>query len=292
MSFFLRNFNLDQLYWYLEFGPSKRKISPDELKKNLHEIDRPVFFLSTGRTGTKWFAKLFSYDRKLKAIHAPAPDLAAQNIFAYLLQKEQQYKKEQLNDIMSQIFMAGRETYLRYSYKCMRRYLETNNHITFFAYAIAELLPQARFIHIHRHPGDFVSSGLKRSWFQENSAAIRQIEPSEHDSAVSWSVLNPIQKIGWLWNETNEFIEDFKSTVPKERVFTFNFSEMNVESLNELITFTEAKVSESKVKSLMKKKINSQHFKSSELYESWNSKDKQDLAEVCNPLASRYGYML
>lgn len=289
---FLKHYNAEQLYWAAEFGRSKRKISVDELKQNLHLIDRPVFFLSTGRTGTQWFAHLFSSIKGIKAYHAPAPDLASQNCFAYRIQKEAQQSKDLDNEILKHIFLAGREQYLRYSYKCQRRYLETNNHITFFAHSIADMLPQAKFIHIHRHPGDFVSSGLKRQWYQEDGSTIRQIEPATPESKVPWAGLNLIQKIGWLWNETNEFIEDFKSSVPKERVSTFNFSEMTVDSLGELIEFSEANVSESKVKRLMKKKLNSQHFTSSEKYESWNSKDKQDLAEICSPLASRYGYML
>ena len=157
---FLKNFNSDQLYWHYTFGRSKRKISVDELKKNLQLIDRPVFFLSTGRTGTQWFAHLFSSAHGLKAYHAPDPDLAAQNCFAYKIQKQDPINKEETHEILSHIFLAGREQHLRYSYKCMRRYLETNNHLTFFASAIADLLPQAKFIHVHRHPGDFVSSGF------------------------------------------------------------------------------------------------------------------------------------
>jgi hypothetical protein len=292
ISFFLKNFNFEQLYWYFEFGPSKRKISPDQLKQSLHEIESPVFFLSTGRTGTKWFANLYSYDRKIKAFHAPAPDLAAQNIFAYYLQKEQKHKKEQLYEILSQIFLAGRETYLRYSYKCGRRYLETNNHITFFAYAIAELLPKARFIHIHRHPGDFVSSGLKRNWYRGGVDEIRQITPVVGQDKENWSGYHMIEKIGWLWNETNSYIETFKKSLPSERIFTFDFSSMDFDSLIDLMLFTEAGISEKQIRKKIERKLNYQQFQSSEIYSNWTDAEKQMLADVCEPLAKKYQYKL
>lgn len=289
---FLKNFNSDQLYWYYEFGRSKRKISVDELKMNLHLIDRPIFFLSTGRTGTQWFAHLFSPASGLKVYHAPSPDLAAQNCYAYKIQKQGLLKREESNEILSHVFLAGREQYLRYSYKCFRRYMETNNHITFFAYTIADLLPQAKFIHIHRHPGDFVSSGLKRKWFLDNTSDIRQIEPVEGSFDTTWSSFNSIQKIGWLWKETNEFIEEFKNSIPEERIYTLDFSSMSVESLGELIEFTETKVSEKRGKRLIDKKLNVQRFSASEKYSNWTGKDKNDLAEICNPLATKYGYTL
>ncbi len=289
---FLKNFNSDQLYWYYEFGRSERKISVDELKMNLQLIDRPVFFLSTGRTGTQWFAHLFSSVSGLKAYHAPSPDLAAQNCYAYKIQKQDLLKREETHEILSHIFLAGREQYLRYSYKCLRRYMETNNHITFFAYTIADLLPQAKFIHIHRHPGDFVSSGLKRKWFLDDTSDIRQIKPVERSFDPTWSSFNSIQKIGWLWKETNEFIEEFKNSIPEEKFYTLDFSSMSVESLGELIEFTETKVSEKRVRSLINKRLNVQRFSASEKYNNWTGKDKDDLAEICNPLATKYGYTL
>lgn len=292
MTFFLKNFNYEQLYWYFEFGRPKRKITADELRNHLQDIDRPVFFLSTGRTGTKWFADLFSCDHKIKAFHAPSPDLAAQNLFAYGLQENETFKKEQLNEILSQIFLAGRESQLRYSYKCMRRYLETNNHITFFAYALAELLPQSRFIHIYRHPGDFVSSGLKRNWYSEEGKELRQIAPVKGPDNEAWPGYHKIQKIAWLWKETNTYIETFKQSLPSERVFTFDFSSMDFDSLKEMMLFTEARISENQIRKRINRRLNDQQYQSSEKYAGWTDDEKRMLAEMCDPLAEAYQYRL
>jgi len=292
ISFFLKNFNLEQLYWYFEFGASRRKISTDELKSRLHELDRPVFFLSTGRTGTKWFADLFSHDREIKAFHAPSPDLAMQNLFAYGLQQDSQLGKRQVNEILGNIFLAGRETYLRYSYKCMRRYLETNNHITFFAPALAELLPQARFIHVYRHPGDFVSSGLKRDWYRGEGKDVRQIVPLHGKDKEAWSGYHRISKISWLWKETNSFIETFKESLPEERFLSFDFSTMDSDSLMEVVRFTGSGIKEKQIRKKIDRRLNDQHFNSSERYSNWPDKDKQLVVDICGPLAEKYQYSL
>jgi hypothetical protein len=292
ISFFLKNFNFEQLYWYFEFGPSRQKISPDELKNSLHKIDRPVFFLSTGRTGTAWLADLFSGDRGIKAFHAPSPDLATQNLYAYRLQMDKNHKKEEVDEILSQIFMAGRENYLRYSYKCQRRYLETNNHITFFAPTIAGLLPKARFIHIRRHPGDFVSSGLKRNWFRQEGKELRQIVPMQGHDKDAWPDYTPITKIGWLWKETNSYIETFKESLSPDRTFTFDFSSMNLDSLRELMQFTDSRINEKQIRKKINRRLNKQQYSASEKYTNWTDGDKALLAEVCDPLASKYQYKL
>lgn len=292
IAFFIRNFNLEQIYWYLEFGPSKQKISPDELKTRLHQIDSPIFFLSTGRTGTKWFANLFSGDHGIKAFHAPSPDLAMQNLYAYALQKDPKFKREQINEALGHIFLAGRETYLRYSYKCKRRYLETNNHITFFAYAIAELLPQARFIHVRRHPGDFVSSGLKRNWYRSDEKELRQILPVQGKEKEDWPAYHPIKKIAWLWRETNAYIETFKESLPAERIYSFDFSAMDFDSLKEMMRFTETRIHEKQIRKKIGRSLNAQRFGSSELYTNWPDTHKQMLAEICGPMAKMYNYPL
>jgi hypothetical protein len=288
----IHNFTAEQLYWYVEFGRPRRKISVDELKQSLDQIDRPVFFLSTGRTGTQWFANLFSKAEGLKAYHAPSPDLSAQNVFAYKLHKNSSFDKEQVNEILNHIFLAGREAYLRYSFKSRRRYLETNNHITFFAHSIAELLPQAKFVHIHRHPGDFVSSGLKRNWYSQDGEGTRQITPVADQDKADWSSYSELGKIAWLWKETNSYIETFKQNISPERIHTFNFSSMDADSLRLLIEFTETRISENRIRKEINHRLNDQRFQSSEKYSNWPEVDRQLLADICNPLATQYQYKL
>ncbi len=287
-----KDIDLEQLYWNLVFGRSKRRISVDELKLNLHKISPPVFFISTGRTGTKWFADLFMQARGFKAFHAPSPDLAAQNCFAYTLQKTSTLQAEEINTILGHIFLAGREQQLRYSYKSMKGYIETNNHLTFFAPVIAKLLPQAKFVHLYRHPGDFVSSGLKRRWYTSETTQLRQITPALPPVKDVWDTYNEIQKIAWLWSETNAFIETFKSDIGTGQSFSFDFSSMTPESLHDLIGFTGAQIPASRLVKRLHQSLNSQHYAQSEKYNNWPAKEKELLVDICKPLADKYGYSL
>ena len=50
--------------------------------------------------------------------------------------------------------------------------------------------------------------------------------------------------------------------------------------------------SEKRLKSQIIRRVNVQRFSEAERYNNWPEKDKEDLAKMCNPLATRYGYSL
>ena len=75
---------VDELFWLLKFGKSKRKCNIYDLRAdNFKGIEKPVFFLSTGRCGTKWFSTLISFDRNVRVLHNPIPNLGSQGKLAY-----------------------------------------------------------------------------------------------------------------------------------------------------------------------------------------------------------------
>ena len=62
-----------------------------------------------------------------------------------------------------------------------------------------------------RHPGDFVRTGIRREYYRGNEKDDSRITPLADDEIYnSWANLSDIQKIGWLWNTTNDFIENEK----------------------------------------------------------------------------------
>jgi hypothetical protein len=113
-------------------------------------------------------------------------------------------------------FLAGRYEAIRDYQLSGLRYVETNNRLTFFAPAIAELFPKAKFIHLVRHPSSFISSGMQRKWYTGQSITDEgRISPPE-----SLNLMSRSDKIAWLWNTTNEYIENFKRSISVERVYT------------------------------------------------------------------------
>ena len=288
---FLLNFNYKQLYWLLEMGRPIRKADTFFLRNNNFSVlNKPVFFLSTGRTGTMWFAKFFNEDKNSKAFHFAPPDLAIQSKIIYKYKDDIFDEKSDVFELIKEMFLAAREEYFIYSYKTNKRYIETNNHLAFFAPIIAKLIPDAVFIHVYRHPGEFVKSGLRREWYQnDNLSELKLIAPNENKE---WDGYSQIKKIAWLWNEINSFIENFKKNIDPERYFEFNFSELNVENVKKLVDFTGLNISDNYINKNIGKKENVQKTGGTLSYSEWNEKDKEELKNICGELAEKYGYKL
>src|SRR5690625_110254 len=111
----------EEMYWILQYGTPKRKITHQEILANPELIERPVFFLSTGRCGTKWFARVLDQDRTVKANHEPIPTFSMQSKFVYKIWIDERVQLEVKLDVMGNIFTAGREQQLRYEYESEKR---------------------------------------------------------------------------------------------------------------------------------------------------------------------------
>ncbi|MEA3451924.1 MAG: sulfotransferase [Bacteroidota bacterium] len=283
---FVKNADKRQWYWLWEMGLSKRKANIYKLRENnFADIERPVFFLSTGRTGTKWFAELLKKDENLTVFHAGVPDLAIQNKFIYDLP----HSSSKI-EIEKEMFLVAREEYFTYAYKTNKQFVETNNQLVFFAEAISKLLPNSVFVHLYRHPGEFVRSGMRRNWYEENDFTKFKLIANK-DSSI-WNNYSKLEKISWLWAETNQFIEDFKTTIDKKRVFDFNFNELNTDNVQELISFIGANISVNKISKRLNRKENIQQKGQFNSYNNWTKEERKQLKNICIKLADKYGYQL
>lgn len=287
------NISLDDIYWRFKLGKSKKRVTVFELRSELNKyIKSPIFFLSTGRCGTKWFSDLLNYNKSLMVLHSPAPNLAVQSKLAYEILNTTENIPISENKLLKEIFFAGREQFLRYSYKTNKRYIETNNYITFFAPILIELFPDAKFVHLYRHPGEFVRSGIRRNYFTaDNCDDIKRITPVIETQSENWKSLNQLGRVLWLWNETNVFIEKFKKNHP-ENCVDFNFNNLTAESVKSLLKFLDIEISQSIISKSLTKKSNIQKQGSFARYENWDDEQKNILKKTCSALAIKYGYKL
>src|SRR5690625_7198839 len=111
-----------------------------------------------------------------------------QNKFVYKIWIDERVPLEVKLDVMENIFTAGREQHLRYAYKSEKRYIETNNQLTFFAPGLARMFPDAQFVHLYRHPGEVVRSGMRRGWFDHNEPATLKIIRRSEERRVGQDV--------------------------------------------------------------------------------------------------------
>lgn len=288
----IKNITLEDIYWRLKAGKSKKRMTVFELRSDLNKhIQNPVFFLSTGRCGTKWFSNLLTHHKELFVLHNPVPSLAIQSKLAYEIFKTGNLKNSHL-DLLQEIFLTGREQHLRYSFKTNKRYIETNNYITFFAPLLIKLFPDAKFVHLYRHPGEFVRSAIRRNYYTKNNPEnLKRIVPLDGQQKEQWEQFSQIEKTAWLWNETNLFIEQFKEKKP-EKVFDFNFNELTTDHVIKLLQFLEIQINHGIISKSLNKKTNVQKKGNFKKYSNWEKTKKQELINICNELAAKYNYNL
>ncbi len=186
---------------------TRKDIDFANLSEKVHAEYSPIFVLSSGRNGTLLLTNLLEQSNQCIALHEPEPELSMSSKMAYeLFDKNPEFVKG--------MFEGARYEMLRTGFLLNKKIIETNNRITFFAHQIAELYPNARFIHLVRHPASFIKSGLSRNWYT-GETLYDEARIVSSDSA-QWKMMNRYEKVAWLWNETNLFIEEFKETNAKK----------------------------------------------------------------------------
>ncbi len=256
---------------------------------NLEEVDadslslvEPVFVLSTGRCGTRWLTELLRKDSRMRVNHDDYPELLRESRLAY----EGYFRNPQL---FKEILRATRDGYLLDAYRRNQHYVETNHRITFLSYAIQAAYPKSRFIHVYRHPGDFVRSGIRRHWYRGTYNDI--CRPRIADQPA-WDAMSAIEKLAWLWNETNEYIEGFIQTIDSSGSYLqVKCEDMfeDVEAGLRICEFTGATISADAIALMQKQRVNRQRTGLMQRYDRWSDAEKGQLRKFA-PLAARYGY--
>lgn len=244
-----------------------------KLYERVHKEAAPCFVLSTGRCGTQLLTEILQESRQVEAQHVPTPELTYYSSFAY---KNASGKPE----LVKKIVDAARYEQIRDAWLLEKKYVETNNRITFFCYALAELFPNATFIHLVRKPEDFITSGLARNWYSGT------VLHDEGRITPEYQELSRVEKIAWLWNETNSFIEEFKKHCPAEQVLTIRSEQLfnSVSASSRIFDFLEIpSPAESIIRKKIEKPVNKQD-------KNQVSKDvvTGELLEQWTPLRARY----
>lgn len=252
------------------------------------QMVRPCFVLSTGRTGTLLLNSILQLSPNAMPMHEPQPELYRPSRRAY----------EEINrrpDIYREVFKSAREEYLLKSAQQEKVYIETNNQITFFAPIIRNVFPRAVFIHLVRHPADFVRSGIRRKWYTgEHSHDIGRIVPLKEPYKTSWPQMSPIEKMGWLWNETNTCISEFVKTIDQDSWLLVRsedlFSEVAVSK--RIFNFLGISgINERHVQRLIATPQNPQRKGFFAKYPEWSASDKEALKKIAT-LSENFGYDL
>lgn len=285
---------------------ANRPISMDGIK-SVHHVDaktlevffktyQPVFFLNTGRSGSAFLDKALGSIGGIASYHEAFPNLMMFPSYALRNQKE--------SVILRKIFEAARLELMLGAFLKQRVFVETNHCLVFFAYQIKEVFPNAKFVHLLRHPGDFVRSAIMKGWHKNDSIwEDNRIRLEDHDA---WNKMSQLERLAWTWARTHEFIEEFKVGFAKD-VITVRLEELvsSDSKFAEVIRFIDPslKYDGELLDRIRRKKVNEIYigpdeppnmFKLSSYprYADWEMAQKQRLVKYCGELGTRYGYSL
>ena len=240
----------------------------DVLPEDVLAQAAPVFVLSTGRVGTMLLTRLFELEKGLHIEHEALPEMLYTGKLAYADPSNIEFTKG--------AFMAGRYEAIRDCQLQNLRYVETNNRLTFFAPAMAALFPNAKFIHLLRHPDSFISSGIQRNWYTGKTITDEgRIAPAK-DSGIE----SQQDKIAWLWNATNAFIDDFKEGAGKDRTLTVRSEDLfsNAEEAERILNWLDFKADKTSIQKVLNRPVNTSRKK----------KTQQEYNPDLTPLVEKY----
>ena len=240
----------------------------DVLPEDVLAQAAPVFVLSTGRVGTMLLTRLFDLEKGLNIEHEALPEMLYTGKLAYADPSNIEFTKG--------AFMAGRYEAIRDCQLQNLRYVETNNRLTFFAPAMAALFPNAKFIHLLRHPDSFVSSGIQRNWYTGKTITDEgRIAPAKNSG-----IERQQDKIAWLWNATNSFIEDFKEGAGKDRTLTVRSEDLfsNTEEAERILNWLDFKADKTSIQKVLNRPVNTSRKK----------KTQQEYNPDLTPLVEKY----
>lgn len=246
-----------------------------------------VFVLSTGRCGTRLITNILSASPRLRVEHNPKPEL---EYVSSVIHRDNVCREALKIGVLAARFdLFFLDTLLR-----GKIYVETNNRISFFAPALAELLPNSKFIHLVRNPADFVRSGMRRGYYTQDVVQYQRLDGSCH---FTWNAFSRMEKVAWEWNEINLKIEDFKTDVDANRVLTVNSECLYKESATTFSIFDFIGVKNpfsgqsgcKALKKMLAKPVNKQEKGMFPKYSDWSETDKRAFQRIVT-LASKYGY--
>lgn len=251
---------------------------------------RSVFVLSTGRTGTETLARLLALFPHVDAYHEPSPQLLRERQQAFL-------EVYATPDKYLAILRAARRAALTNSLLRGKVYAETSARLTFLAPAIAQAMPNARFIFLHRHPAEVVRSGMRRNWYNGHPADMYRIFPPPGTlEATRWPEWSQFQKISWYWKAYNRFALDFLRLHGRDRVFVLPFGairSVDVRVFGSLFRFLGLpQLPDDAVASVLGTRFNEQLSGEFPHYSEWSREQRIMLAEICEPEMSELGYTM
>lgn len=191
------------------------QLTSETLNLDVDELlaSRALFLISPGRSGTKSLVDFCARNTTLFCEHAPDPWVAS---IGY------RYHLGELSAQAAQYgFYATREPYLLRARQKQQVFFDGDCKNLPLALEIAELLPNARFIHLVRDPQAFVRSGLARGYYRTTPHELwGHLTATRVKSPAASNLPEQVQRIAYFWETANLIAERAKEQLGEGRVTT------------------------------------------------------------------------
>lgn len=266
-------------------GRLKARISRRIWKRN-----RALFLLSTGRAGTTSSIGLLQLSSQIAAYHEPEPLFLQESLDAYR-------NFDATAERSRYLFKRTRAGGIANAWYHGKAYAEAS-YMTAWMPLIAEMLPNASFALLVRHPGDVVRSWMRRGAFTgEHSWDRYRLYPLP-DSRYSeeWRKWSSFERACWAWGEINHIILSHAECLSDSRFSVVRFEELvdpKTRAYERLFGAVNAEpVSHERAVEYLSQPVNEQQSGDFPKYKDWSNQQRGFLREVAGEVAVLLDYEL
>jgi hypothetical protein len=289
--FSTRMYEQVQVEYYTRLADHSTDSSDEDEDIPTEEL-QPVFVLSTGRCGTKTLAALADLLPDADSHHEPDPKLLETSYLYWM-----QLCSDPPDGFWQGLLAESRDELIQQAVRKDKVYFETSNRLALLCHLLAARYPKAKFIHLVRHPCDFVRSGMRRDYYNDHPWDFVRITPRPDDpAAAEWDSGSQLEKCAWLWTANNAHTDDFLQSLPDDRKLfmrsedIFNNVGDCVQTVLSFITDGKNLPNAGKIEKVLGMKLNLQTYGNFPKSGDWLPEEKKILQHHCGVLMKKYGY--
>ena len=261
---------------------------------------KKIFLISTGRTGTKFFATYFNQHKPFwgyHIYHEPQPNMEG-FCFDY-------HKKIYTEEKAEEIFLENRDTLIK---NAKQLYFESNGNFGFLFPLLRNLYKDSYFILIIRDPITYTRSVANRV-LKTDSGNIQKYSIDKYWLLKSnmlpkdkyygkWSEFDMYEKTAWTWRFRNSTYLNYVENDEKSMVVRFEdvFLDPNkpgIDQMNDFLKNTvKTRLKIKKADPLFNKKVNTNARQIDTAFGSEYIKNSKYYKELVSDLTEKFGYTL